>query len=155
MSSQINDLLKNETIYYRKSHLLKKPHNQYNKLFRRTVIQDSLNQPSHPINSLIRNEEVFAPYFKERNSLGKLLNKPCYQSNREIKNKQLVKPSLKIPTNQKICAYLHIDPPNTNRSQGQKTKTQSTTDSFYSFFTLHKYNSNFLLKHKFSEPLSQ
>ncbi|CAD8081199.1 unnamed protein product [Paramecium sonneborni] len=153
MSAQINDLLKNQTIYYQKSHLLKKPRNQQNKLIKKALIQDSINQPSHPINNLIKNQEVFVPFLNERNSLGQLLKKPLLD--RDNKNKQLIKPSLKIPKNQQLCTFLHIQPLTTNRSYGQKTKTQSTTDSFYSFFTLHKYNSNFLLKHKFSEPLSQ
>ncbi|CAD8042931.1 unnamed protein product [Paramecium primaurelia] len=154
MSSQINDVLRNETIYFRKSHLLRKATNQQNKLFRKGLIQDSLNEPTHPINCLIKNEEVFVPYINERNSLGRLIKKPNLSSNREITNKQLVKSSLKLPKNKNNYAYLQNEPPNSNRSYGQKTKTQSTADSFYSFFTFNKYNQNFLLKSKNSEPFS-
>ncbi|CAD8044936.1 unnamed protein product [Paramecium primaurelia] len=62
MSSHINDVLRNETIYYRKSHLLKNINNQQNKLFKRELIQDSL-----------------------------LIKKSDLSSNREITNKQFVK----------------------------------------------------------------
>ncbi|CAD8052844.1 unnamed protein product [Paramecium sonneborni] len=152
--SQINDVLRNETIYFRKSNLLRKATNSQNKLFRKGLIQDSLNDPTHPINSIIKNEDAFVPYLHERNSLGRLIKKPNLSSNREITNKQLVKSSLKLPRNQKICTFLQSEPPNSNRSYGQKTKTQSTADSFYSFFTFNKYNPNFLLKSKNSEPFS-
>ncbi|CAD8139548.1 unnamed protein product [Paramecium octaurelia] len=154
MSSQINDALRNETIYFRKSHLLRKATNQQNRLFRQRLIQDSLNEPTHPINCLIKNEEVFVPYVHERNSLGRLIRKPTLSSNREIHNKQLVKSSLKLPKNKQFCAFLQCEPPNSNRSYGQKTKTQSTQDSFYSYFTFNKSNQNFLLKSKNSEPFS-
>ncbi|CAK75376.1 unnamed protein product (macronuclear) [Paramecium tetraurelia] len=154
MSSQINDILRNETIYYRKSHLLRKTTNQQNKTFRRGLIQDSLNQPTHPINYLIKNQDVFVPFIHERNSLGRLIKRPNLSSNREITNKQLVKSSLKLPRNKQFCTFLQTEPPNSNRSDGLKTKTQSTTDSFYSFFTLNKCNPNILLKSKNSEPFS-
>ncbi|CAD8139321.1 unnamed protein product [Paramecium pentaurelia] len=155
MSSHINDVLRNETIYYRKSHLLKNINNQQNKLFKRRLIQDSLNEPTHPINCLIKKKEnVFIPYIHERNSLGRLIKKPDLSSNIEIANKQLVKSSIKLPSNQKLYTFLKSEPHNSKLSQEQKNKTQSTADSFYSFFTFNKYNPNILLKSKNSEPFS-
>lgn len=46
-----------------------------------------LNEPTYPINCLIKKKNVLIPYTHERNSLGLLIKKSDLSSNREITNK--------------------------------------------------------------------